>query len=73
MQWERSGAGVKYLRVDVEGCHINCDETLYTPLDPLTQYTEKDLLEIGQEMVNEHVGGWGCKVIDEDEVPEGDR
>lgn len=68
---------MKYLRVTVEGCHVNCNADLYTALDQLSDeqggYTEEVLLEIGQEMVNEHMGGWGHEVVDEDQVPVGDR
>lgn len=63
----------KYLRVTVEGCNIGCcTEPLYQPLDPLTEYSEDDLTEIGQDVVNE-VHSWGYEVVDESEVPEGKR
>ena len=64
---------MKYLRVDIEGCVVGCcNEPLYTALDPLTEYTEDDLLNIGQDMANEQ-HSWGHRVVDEDEVPERDR
>lgn len=64
---------MKYLRVDVEGCVLGCcNNPIYEPLDPLTEYTEEDLLSIGQDVVNEQ-HSWGYVVVDEDEVPEGER
>lgn len=63
---------MKYLRIDIEGCVQGCcDSPLYAGLsDP--PYTEDQLLQIGQDMVNE-VHSWGHSVVDEDEVPERDR
>lgn len=64
---------MKYLRVDVEGCVQGCcNDPLYSGLDPLTEYDEDALLEIGQDMVNEQ-HSWGFRVVDEEDVPEGDR
>jgi hypothetical protein len=64
---------VKYLRVNIEGCVQGCcNDPVYSSLDPLTEYSEKDLLAIGQDMANE-VHSWGYDVVDEDEVPEGYR
>lgn len=64
---------MKYLKVHVEGCHQGCDTDLYTALDSLTAYTSYELERIGQDLVNEYVGGWGAERVDESEVPEGDR
>lgn len=61
---------MKYLRVTVEGPYDTT--TVYEALDPLTEYTEKDLLEIGQDVV-QNVYTWGHAVVDESEVPDGDR
>lgn len=64
---------MKYLRVDIEGCVIGCcSEPIYTALDGLTEYTDKDLVEIGQDIVNEQ-HSWGYEVVDENEVPENER
>lgn len=63
---------MKYLKVTIEGCNVGCGETRYEPLDGLTQYSEQDLIEIGQDAANE-AHSWGYAVVDEDEVPVGDR
>lgn len=61
-----------WLKVAIEGCHPGCDADLYTELDPLTRYTEKELLDIGQDMVNER-HSWGIELIEDDAVPDGER
>lgn len=63
---------MRYLKVHVEGCNVGCGGALYSALDDLTRYTEEDLLQIGQDMANEE-HSWGMEVVDESEVPEGDR
>lgn len=61
---------MKYLKVTVNSRYG--DETLYTPLDEGAEYTESDLLEIGQDLMNNEFS-WGMEEVDESEVPEGDR
>jgi hypothetical protein len=63
----------KYLRVDIEGCVQGCcSDPVYTPLNYLTKYSERDLLEIGRDVANEQ-HSWGCQLVDESEVPERER
>lgn len=62
----------RYLKVEIEGCNVGCGQTVYARLDDLTEYTDDDLEEIGQDEANE-VHSWGYSVVDESEVPEGDR
>ena len=62
----------RYLRVDIEGCVQGCCERpLYSELSK-DEYTEEQLLAIGQDMANEE-HSWGMAVVSEDEVPEGER
>lgn len=61
---------MKYLRVNISGRYG--DEHVYERLDPLTEYSEKDLEEIGQDLVNQEYS-WGVEVVDEEEVPEDER
>jgi hypothetical protein len=62
----------KYLRVDIEGCVQGCSkDPVYTPLDDV-EYTDEELCDIGQDAANEE-HSWGYKVVDESEVPEGER
>jgi hypothetical protein len=64
---------VKYLRVDIEGCVQGCcNQPVYARLDPLTEYSDKDLGEIAQEEANE-VHSFGYRLVDESEVPKGER
>lgn len=63
---------MKYLKVEIEGKFTSSDITAYTPLDPLTEYSDVDLRELGQEIVNNELP-WGYEVVDEDDVPEGER
>lgn len=63
---------VRYLRVDIEGCNVGCGLTLFSALDPMTEYTDADLEEIGQDLANEQ-HSWGWEVVEEDEVPENER
>lgn len=64
---------MKYLRIDIEGCVQGCcSRPIYTALDSLTEYDEDDLVEIGRDVANEQ-HSWGYSVVDESEVPEGDR
>jgi hypothetical protein len=63
---------VRYLKVTIETPY----DTLvrYTPLDDGTEYSQADLIQIGQDTVNE-VCSWGIgeRLLDESEVPEGER
>jgi hypothetical protein len=62
----------EYIRVDVEGCVQGCcNDPLYGRLDN-PPYTEDQLLEIGQDMVNEQ-HSWGYHVVNEEDVPEDER
>lgn len=60
----------RYIRVHVEGPTIGSDQTLYGKLDD--DVTEDEALQIGQDLINEAYP-WGHDVIDESEVPEGER
>lgn len=63
---------MRYLKVTIETPF----DTLvrYTPLDDGTEYSQADLIQIGQDLVNE-VCSWGIgeRLLDESEVPEGER
>jgi hypothetical protein len=63
---------VKYLKVVIETPYDTI--VRYTPLDDNAEYSEADLMTIGQDVVNE-VCSWGIGEgpIDESEVPEGER
>jgi hypothetical protein len=61
---------MKYLKVIVSSRYG--DETLYAPLENGKRYTSGELLEIGQDLVNNEFS-WGMEEVDESEVPEGDR
>jgi hypothetical protein len=62
----------KYLRVSVETPYDSVD--LYAPLEDGEEYTQEDLLAIGQDTVNNWCSwGIGEGPIDESEVPEGER
>lgn len=65
---------MRYLKVTVEG--PSRTHVVYEALDPLTdemgEYTEDILTEIGETLVA-NVYSWGYAVVDEDEVPDGDR
>lgn len=63
---------MKYLRVHIEGPVVGSDVTHYEPMDGVTEYTERDLDEIAAEAVQNYYS-YGHKVVDESEVPEGDR
>lgn len=62
----------RYLKVTIEtpyDAHVR-----YTPLDDKAEYTQEDLLQIGQDVVNEFCSwGIGDVLLDESEVPEGER
>lgn len=62
----------KYLKVTVETPFDTI--VRYTPLDDGEEYSEADLLAIGQDVVNE-VCSWGIgeRLLDESEVPEEER
>ena len=62
----------KYLKVSIEGPVIGSDVTHYEKLDGLTGYTEKDLDQIAADVVANYYS-YGGSVVDESEVPEGDR
>jgi hypothetical protein len=63
---------VRYLKVTIETPY----DTLvrYTPLDDDKEYSGTDLIQIGQDTVNE-VCSWGIgeTLLDESEVPEEER
>lgn len=63
---------MRYLKVTIETPY----DTLvrYTPLEDGKEYSEDDLMAIGQDLVNE-VCSWGIgeRLLDESEVPEGER
>ena len=63
---------MKYLKVTIETPYDTI--VRYTPLDDNTEYSEADLVAVGQDVVNE-VCSWGIGEgpIDESEVPEGER
>jgi hypothetical protein len=62
---------VKYLKVTISGRYQ--DEIHYVALDA-EEYTEAELMEIGQDCVNEQYSwGIGQRLLDESEVPEGER
>lgn len=61
---------MKYLKVTVEGPYDST--TVYEALDPLTDYTEEELQEVGRDAA-QNVYTWGYAVVDEDVVPVGDR
>ena len=63
---------MKYLKVDIEGPVIGSDSTEYVALDDGKTYSEEELIEIGQDAVNQ-VFTWGTSVVDESEVPESER
>ncbi|AFO10925.1 hypothetical protein ELB20_59 [Streptomyces phage phiELB20] len=63
---------MKYLKVDIEGKFVGSDVTLYARLDGDEEYTDADLDEIAQNLVNEEYP-WGQSIVDERDVPEGDR
>ncbi|AFU62113.1 hypothetical protein D854_gp29 [Streptomyces phage R4] len=63
---------MKYLKVEIEGKFVGSDVTLYARLDGDEEYTDADLDEIAQNLVNEEFP-WGQSVVDERDVPEGDR
>ena len=63
---------MKYLKVDIEGKFVGSDVTLYARLDGDEEYTDADLDEIAQNLVNEEFP-WGQSVVDERDVPEGER
>lgn len=58
----------KYLKVVIEGKYES--ETHYMELED-KEYTDSELLQIGQDCVNEQYS-WGQSVVDESEVPEGE-
>lgn len=59
----------KYLKVVIDGKYDS--ETHYIELED-QEYTEAELLQFGQDIVNEQYS-WGQSVVDESEVPEGER
>ena len=63
---------MRYLKVTIETPHDTI--VRYTPLEDGVEYSEADLLQIGQDIVNE-VCSWGIGegAIDESEVPEEER
>ena len=63
---------MKYLKVTIETPYDTI--VRYTPLDDDTEYSQDDLMVIGQDTVNE-VCSWdiGEGPIDESEVPEEER
>lgn len=63
---------MRYLKVTIETPHDTI--VRYAALEDGTEYSEADLLAIGQDTVNE-VCSWsmGDGPVDESEVPEGER
>lgn len=62
----------KYLKVSVETPYDSVD--LYAPLEDGREYSQEELLGIGQDTVNDWcTWGIGEGPIDEDEVPEDER
>lgn len=62
----------KYLKVEIEGKYVGQDTTVYQPLEDGEEYSEKELKEWAQDLVNQEYS-WGHSVVDEDEVPEDER
>lgn len=61
----------KYLRVSISSRYG--DEVHYTALDD-REYSQEELLRVGQDVVNEEYSwGIGERLLDESEVPEGER
>lgn len=61
---------VRYLRVDIE---TRYDSTsVFTALDPLTEYTDKDLERVAEDLFYNECN-YGYSVVDESDVPEGER
>lgn len=62
----------RYLKVTIETSFDTMVQ--YVPLEDGTEYSEADLMVIGQDTVNE-VCSWGIGEgpVDESEVPEGER
>jgi len=63
---------MKYLRVTVDGPYET--DVLYVPLEDGQEYTQEELVRVGQDAVNDRYSwGIGDGPIDEDEVPEDER
>ena len=63
---------MKYLRVSLETPYDSVD--LYAPLEDGREYSQEELLEAGQDMVNNWCSwGIGDGPVDESEVPENER
>ncbi|WP_327292483.1 hypothetical protein [Streptomyces sp. NBC_01198] len=62
----------RYVKVDIEGKFVGTDVTVFTPLDDGKEYSPDELEEIAQDVVNQEYT-WGFDVVDESEVPEGER
>lgn len=63
---------MKYLKVSLETPYDSVD--LYAPLEEGQEYSQDDLLQIGQDAVNNWCSwGIGDGPVDESEVPEGER
>lgn len=60
---------MKYLRVD---CEVGTVDKIFEALDPLTEYSEDDLREMAADLFNNEYS-YGYRVVDESEVPEGER
>ena len=63
---------MRYLKVDIEGKYIGDDRTIYQPLDEGVEYTDADLEQYAQDVVNQEFA-WGHDVVSEDQVPESER
>lgn len=63
---------MRYLKVTIETPYDTI--VRYTPVEDGTEYSRDDLEKIGQNTVNE-VCSWGIGegLVDESEVPEGER
>lgn len=63
---------MKYLKVMIEGPVVGSDVTHYEKLDPLTEYTEKDLDQVAADVVGNYYS-YGHQTVDEADVPERER
>ncbi|QDP44261.1 hypothetical protein KGG70_gp23 [Streptomyces phage Celia] len=63
---------MRYLKVEIEGRFINTDITTYVPLEEGDEKDDALLEQLAQEAVNQEMP-WGFAVVDESEVPEGER
>lgn len=63
---------MKWLRVDIEGCVQGCcQQPVYCGLDR-EDYSDEELREFAQDIANE-THSFGYRMVDESEVPEGEK